>query len=153
MMINWLNRRKPDAAPPAPTLEDLEARSHDDLGSMDMGGTTVPVIILDDERFNRAVAPNIRATEGRRAMAINTDLNIMQDGLGHVFVDVSAHLAGGRESVLIDARLHLEFFKQMAKSTMLAFGSKGSSRIFAIQLPRPQSVHDALDMIERGLLQ
>lgn len=133
-------------------LEDLERRAHGGITSFDHDGTQVPCIVLDERRFDRMMC----AVAGR-AVSVDTNLNVIQDGMGHVFVDVSLSISGTgiRENVLVDARAHAGFFELLAGTSMLALTSprsvSGRENVFMVQLPRPERAADALDMIRRGL--
>ena len=142
-------------------MDELLARSHDGLDVFDMSGTDVPLILLEEERFRRVMAQHPSGTSigddsepPRRGMSVKTDLNILRDGMGHVFVEVVMSFGGGMEErVMINANMHLDFFKRLAETTMLALAPArpDDPRVFMIQLPRAQSAEDALRMIEDGL--
>ena len=133
-------------------LEKLIAESHDDVTAFDFEGNDVPCIILEEKKYDHIIS-----SVAGKSLSINTDLNILQDGLGHVFVEVFLTFSQGNitEKFLINANMHLEFFQSLAKTSMLALSSPkshyGKDNVFMIQLPRPEKAQDALEIIEKGL--
>ena len=133
-------------------LEKLIAESHDDVTTFDFEGNDVPCIILEEKKYDHIIS-----SVAGKSLSITTDLNILQDGLGHVFVEVFLTFSQGNitEKFLINANMHLEFFQSLAKTSMLALSSPkshyGKDNVFMIQLPRPEKAQDALEIIERGL--
>lgn len=133
-------------------LEKFIAESHDDVTVFDFDGNDVPCIIFEEKKYDQIIS----AIAGK-PVSINTDLNILQDGLGHVFVEVVLTFSHGGfvEKLLINANNHLTFFQHLAKTSMLALSSPkshyGKDNVFMIQLPRPEKAQDALEIIERGL--
>jgi len=93
-----------------------------------------------------------------QSLSINTDLNILQDGLGNVFVEIVLEFSKGNiiENFLVNAKTHLAFFQSLAKTSMLALTSPksnyGKDNVFMIQLPRPEKAQDALEIIENALI-
>ncbi len=138
---------------PGAGIEEMEGRVHrGGTGAIDMGGEAgrAPCIMLGRERLDRIVA----AAAGR-PVAAETGLDVMRDGLGHVYVEVSFKFpgCGGAEKVLLNAADSLEFFELMASSMTIAFLPSGGSaeKMFAIQLPKRERVELALGMIREGL--
>ena len=89
-----------------------------------------------------------------KPLSVDTNLNILQDGLGHVFVEMSLTFSEGgiNEKILINANENLEFFESLAKNTMLAIASTDHpEKIFMIQLPKPEKTNEALEIIKNGL--
>ena len=87
-------------------------------------------------------------------MCIRDSLNILQDGLGHVFVEMLLTFSHGgiNEKILVNANEHLEFFESLAKNTMLDIASVNHpEKIFMIQLPKPEKTYEALEIIKNGL--
>ena len=86
-----------------------------------------------------------------------TDLNILQDGLGHVFVEIILTFSKWNitETFLVNANTDYTFFESLAKTSMLAIASPqshyGRNNTFMIQLPRPEKAFDALDIIRKAL--
>ena len=75
-----------------------------------------------------------------KPFVVDTNLNILQDGLGHVFVEMLLTFSHGgiNEKILINANDNLEFFESLAENTMLAIASVNHpQKIFMIQLPNP----------------
>ena len=134
-------------------MEQLLERTHIDIEVLDCNGKNVPRIMLPDRRFDE-----IMAKIYGKPVSVNTNLNILQDGLGHVFVEVSLDFSYGdiHEEFLIYANEYLEFFESLADTTMLALSPPQHSevnqdKIFMVQLPKPERAIDALDIIKNGL--
>ena len=134
-------------------MEQLLERTHNDIDVFDFNGKNVPRIMLPDRRFDE-----IMAKIYGKPVSVNTNLNILQDGLGHVFVEVSLDFSYGdiHEEFLIYANEYLEFFESLADTTMLALSPPQHSevnqdKIFMVQLPKPERAIDALDIIKNGL--
>ena len=57
---------------------------------------------------------------------------------------------------LINAKTDLNFFEVLANTSMLVLNSPespyGQDNVIAIQLPRPEKAHDALEIIKTGLV-
>jgi len=62
-------------------MEKLLARVYKEIDIFDFNGKNVPRIILDDRKFD-----DIMSKIQGKPVSVNTNLNILQDGLGHVFV-------------------------------------------------------------------
>ena len=124
---------------PTPTLYDYE-------------GIKVPCIILEEKRFDE-----IMKIIAGKPVSVETNLNILQDGLGHVFVDVSLNFSQGGmvEKLLLYANDFFEFFETLAESSLLVLSSprseSGKSNVFMIQLPKPERAIHALEIIKKGL--
>ena len=134
-------------------MEQLLERTHNDIDVFDFNGKNVPRIMLPDRRFDE-----IMAKIYGKPVSVNTNLNILQDGLGHVFVEVSLDFSYGdiHEEFLIYANEYLEFFESLADTTMLALSPPQHSevnqdKIFMVQLPKPERAVDALYIIKNGL--
>ena len=134
-------------------MEQLLERTHNDIDIFDFDGKNVPRIMLPDRRFDE-----IMAKIYGKPVSVNTNLNILQDGLGHVFVEVSLDFSYGdiHEEFLIYANEYLEFFESLADTTMLALSPPQHSevnqdKIFMVQLPKPERAVDALYIIKNGL--
>ena len=133
-------------------LDRLLVSTHKDVTLFDYNGTKVPCIILEEKRFD-----NIMKIIAGKPVSVETNLNILQDGLGHVFVDVSLNFsqAGMIEKLLLYANDFIEFFEALAASSLLALSSPrseyGKSNVFMIQLPKPERAINALDIIKKGL--
>ena len=133
-------------------LEKFIAESHDDVTSFDFNGNDVPCIIIEEKRYDE-----ILSKIAGKPLSVNTDLNILQDGLGHVFVEIVLTFSEGGivEKLLINANKFLIFFQSLAKTSILALSSPksryGQDNVFMIQLPRPEKAQAALEIIEKGL--
>jgi len=135
-------------------LKKLSEQVHDGVTTFDFDGKVIPCIILDERKYDEIISK-----VAGKSLAINTDLNILQDGLGHVFVEIVLTFSQGGivEKLLINANKDLLFFQSLAKNSMLALSSPkshyGKDNVFMIQLPRPEKAENALEIIERGLKQ
>ena len=132
-------------------LERLLARTHKDVTLFDYNGVKVPCIILEEKRFD-----DIMKTIAGKPVSVETNLSILQDGLGHVFVDMSLNFSGDIvEKLLLYANDFFEFFEALAQSSMLAISSPhseyGKSNVFMIQLPKQERAINALEIIKKGL--
>lgn len=133
-------------------LEKLLLEKHKDVTLFDFEGKRVSCIILDDKKFD-----NIMKTIAGKPVSVETNLNILQDGLGHVFVRVTLQFlqANIEEKFLIYANENVEFFEALAENTMIALSSPnsqyGSTNVFMIQLPKPERAQNALEIIRKGL--
>ena len=128
-------------------------RVHTDIGVFDFNGQNVPRIILTDRRFDE-----IMSKIYGKPVSVNTDLNILQDGLGHVFVEIVLNFSHGdiHEEFLIYANDSFEFFRSLANTTMFAlsppqYSEVNQDKIFMVQLPKPEKALQALDMIKNGI--
>ena len=134
---------------PNKELDNFLARSHTELSIQDFEGKGVPCIEFNGKKFD-----GILSKVAGKPLAVDTNLNILQDGLGHVFVEMLLNFSQGgiEEKILINANENLVFFEALAENTMLAIASKESpEKIFMIQLPKPQRALNALDIIKSGL--
>ena len=134
---------------PNKELDNFLARSHKELSIQDFEGKGVPCIEFNGKKFD-----GILSKVAGKPLAVDTNLNILQDGLGHVFVEMLLNFSQGgiEEKILINANENLVFFEALAENTMLAIASKESpEKIFMIQLPNPQRALNALDIIKSGL--
>ena len=133
-------------------LKKLLDQVHDGVTTFDFDGKQVPCIVLDEKKFDEMMK-NVAG----KPLAINTDLNILHDGLGHVFVEVTLTFSQGGfvEKFLINANKDLLFFQCLAKTSMLALSSPkstyGKDNVFMVQLPRPEKAENALDVIVKAL--
>ena len=133
-------------------LERLLEMVHQEITIFDFDGKPVPCIILEGKKYDELLSKI-----AGKPTSIETDLNILQDGLGHVFVEVVLTFSKGGicEKVLINANKDLDFFESLAQTSMLALSSPksnyGKDNVFMIQLPKPEKARDALKIIQRGL--
>lgn len=135
-------------------LKKLSEQAHDGVTTFDFDGKDISCIILDERKYDEIISK-----VAGKSLAINTDLNILQDGLGHVFVEIVLTFSQDEivEKILINANKDLPFFQSLAKNSMIAISSPkshyGKDNVFMIQLPRPEKAENALEIIERGLKQ
>ena len=133
-------------------FESLLARTHKEVTLYDYNGIKVPCIILEEKRFDE-----IMKIIAGKPVSVETNFNILQDGLGHVFVDMSLNFSQGGmvEKLLLYANDFFEFFETLAESSLLVLSSprseRGKSNVFMIQLPKPERVIHALEIIKKGL--
>ena len=135
-------------------LNRLLEQVHDGIATFDFDGKETPCIVIEEKKYDE-----IMSKVAGQSLSINTDLNILQDGLGHVFVEFILTFSKGNivEKFLINAKTDLMFFESLAKTSMLALSSPqsyyGKDNVFMIQLPRPEKAQDALDIIQNALHQ
>ncbi len=133
-------------------LEKLLSQRHRDFILFDFNDKKVPCIILDETRFD-----NIMKSVAGRPVSVETNLHILQDGSGHVFVKITLNFSQGgiEQQFLLYANESLKFFEALAETSMLAISSPhseyGSSNVFMIQLPKPERAINALEIINKGL--
>ncbi|MBT4176223.1 MAG: hypothetical protein HOM82_02350 [Thaumarchaeota archaeon] len=130
-------------------LDEFLKNSHKDLSVEDFEGKKVPCIGFEGRKFD-----DMLNKVAGKPLSVDTNLNILQDGLGHVFVEMLLTFSHGEinEKILVDASKNLEFFESLAKNTMLAIASVNHpEKIFMIQLPKPEKTHEALEIIKTGL--
>jgi len=107
-------------------MEKLLARVYKEIDIFDFNGKNVPRIILDDRKFD-----DIMSKIQGKPVSVNTNLNILQDGLGHVFVEIMLDFSYGEihEEFLVYANESLEFFESLANTTMLALSPPNYSEV------------------------
>jgi hypothetical protein len=134
-------------------MEKLLARVYKEIDVFDFNGKNVPRIILDDRKFD-----DIMSKIQGKPVSVNTNLNILQDGLGNVFVEIMLDFSYGEihEEFLVYANESLEFFECLANTTMLAlsppsYSEVNQDKIFMVQLPKPEKAIEAIDIIKNGL--
>lgn len=133
-------------------LEKFLSERHQDITLHDFEGKKVPCIVVDEKKFD-----NIMKNIAGKPVSVETNLNILQDGLGHVFVKITLQFSHGdiEEKFLIYANENIEFFEALAETTMLTLASPnsqfGNTNVFMIQLPKPERAQNALEIIRKGL--
>ena len=134
-------------------MEKLLERVYKDIDIFDFNGKDVPRIILNDRKFD-----DIMSKIQGKPISVNTNLNILQDGLGHVFVEILLDFSYGEihEEFLIYANESIDFFESLAKTTMFAlsppnYSEVNQDKIFMVQLPKPEKAVEAIDIINNGL--
>ena len=126
---------------------------HDGISTFDFDGKETPCIELDEKKYD-----SMLSKVAGQPLSINTDLNILQDGLGNAFVEITLTFSRGNivEKFLVNAKTNLKFFESLAKTSMLALSSPksnyGKDNVFMIQLPRPEKAQDALEIIQDALI-
>ena len=134
-------------------MKKLLEKVHPEIASYDFNNSKVPCIILSEQRYLE-----IMKKVAGKPISVDTNLNILQDGSGHVFVEVVLifSLGGITEKIWINANTSLDFFESLAQTSMLALSSPssdaGKENIFMIQLPKPEKAVNALEIIKKGLL-
>ena len=134
-------------------MEKLLGRVYKDIDIFDFNGKNVPRIILTDRRFD-----DIMSRIHGHAVSVNTNLNILQNDSGHVFVEMILDFSYGEihEEFLIYANESIEFFESLASTTMFAlsppnYSEVNQDKIFMVQLPKPEKAIEAIDIIKNGL--
>ncbi|MEE8383601.1 MAG: hypothetical protein V3R39_01490 [Nitrosopumilus sp.] len=134
-------------------LKKLLEQVHDGITTFDFEGQTTPCIVIEEKKYDEMLSK-----VAGQSLSINTDLNILQDGLGNVFVEVVLTFSKGDivETFIVNAKTDLSFFESLAKTSMLALSSPhsqyGKENVFMIQLPRPEKAQDALEIIQNALM-
>ena len=134
-------------------MKQLLERVYKDIDIFDFNGQDVPRIILTDRKFD-----DIMSKIQGKPVSVNTNLNILQDDLGHVFVEIMLDFSYGEihEEFLIYANESLEFFEALADTTMFGlsppnYSEVNQDKIFMVQLPKPEKAIEAIDIIKNGL--
>jgi hypothetical protein len=134
-------------------LKKLLEQVHDGITTFDFDGKKTPCIVIEEKKYD-----DMLSKVSGESLSINTDLNILQDGQGNVFVEIVLIFSKGNivEKFLINAKTDLVFFESLAKTSMLALSSPhsqyGKENVFMIQLPRPEKAQDALEIIQNALM-
>ena len=134
-------------------LQKMLDSVHDGITTFDFEGKETPCIIIEEKKYGL-----IRAKIEGQPFSVNTDRTILQDGLGNDFVEIVLTFSVGNvsEKFLINAKTDLKFFEVLASTSMLVLNSPespyGQDNVIAIQLPRPEKAHDALEIIKIGLM-
>ncbi len=135
-------------------LNKLLSKVHKSVTIFNYNSNNVPCIILTERRFSE-----IMDKIAGRPVSVDTNLNILQNGIGNVFVEITLDFSNSdiNEKILLYANKSLDFFELLAKTSMLAISSPhsqvGQENVFMIQLPKPEKAVNALDVIKRGLQQ
>jgi len=133
-------------------LKKLLDQVHDGITTFNFDGKETPCIVIEAKKYDEMLSK-----VAGQSLSINTDLNILKDGLGNVFVEVVFTFSKGNivEKFLINAKSDLSFFESLAETSMLALSSPhshyGKDNVFMIQLPRPEKAHNALEIIHNAL--
>ena len=133
-------------------LKKLLQQVHEGITVFDFNGKPVPCIIFEEKKYDDLISKVLGTP-----LSINTDLNILQDGLGHVFVEIilTFSSSGTVEKILVNANKDILFFQSLAKTSMIAISSPksiyGKDNVFMIQLPKPEKAEAALEIIQKAL--
>jgi hypothetical protein len=133
-------------------FKSLLSKVHKSVTIFNYNSNNVPCIILTERRFSE-----IMNKIAGKPVSVDTNLNILQNAMGNVFVEISLDFSDGdiHEEILLYANESLDFFESLAKTAMLALSSPhsqiGQENVFMIQLPKPERAVNALDVIRRGL--
>ena len=134
-------------------LKKLLEKVHDGITTFDFDGKKTPCIVIEEKKYD-----DMLSKIAGESLSINTDLNILQDGQGNVFVEIALMFSKENivEKFLVNAKTDLVFFESLAKTSMLALSSPhsqyGKEYVFMIQLPRPEKAQDALEIIQNALM-
>ena len=134
-------------------LKKLLEQVHDGITTFDFDSKKKPCIVIEEKKYD-----DMLSKIAGESLSINTDLNILQDGQGNVFVEIALMFSKGNivEKFLVNAKTDLVFFESLAKTSMLALSSPhsqyGKENVFMIQLPRPEKAQDALEIIQNALM-
>ncbi len=134
-------------------LQNLLNQVHQGITTFDFDGKETPCIVIEETKYDAMLSK-----VAGQSLSINTDLNILQDGLGNAFVEIVLTFSKGdiNEKFLINAKTDLAFFETLAETSMLALSSPksnyGKDNVFMIQLPRPEKAQDALEIIKKALV-
>jgi len=133
-------------------MKKLLGSVHKEITFFDYHGNKVPCIILSERRFQE-----IMQSVAGKPISVDTNLNILQDGFGHVFVEITLTFSSGGiiEKLLLNANESIDFFESLANTSMLSLSSSrpgaGQENVFMIQLPKPEKAVTALEIIKKGL--
>jgi hypothetical protein len=134
-------------------LKRMLEQVHEGITTFDFDGKETPCIIIEEKKYDEMLSKI-----AGQSLSINTDLNILQDGLGNVFVELVLTFSKGNivQKFLVNAKTDLPFFESLAQTTMLALSSPkshyGKDNVFMIQLPRPEKAQEALEIIQNALI-
>ena len=82
-------------------LKELLDQVHDGITTFDFEGQTTPCIVIEEKKYDEMLSK-----VAGQSLSINTDLNILQDGLGNVFVEVVLTFSKGDivEKFIVNAK-------------------------------------------------
>ena len=88
-------------------LKKLLEQVHDGITTFDFDGKVTPCIVIEEKKYD-----DLLSKIAGLSLSINTDLNILQDGFGHVFVELVLTFSKGNivEKFLVNANTDLVFF-------------------------------------------
>ena len=116
-------------------LKELLAQVHHGIHTFNFDGKEIPCIELDEKKYD-----DMLSKVAGQSLSINTDLNILQDGLGNAFVEIMLTFSRGNiiEKFLVNAKTNLDFFKSLAQTSMLALSSSKSHYCLLYTSPSPR---------------
>jgi hypothetical protein len=143
-----------EAMEPTPhSFEDLLNLVHKEgVMLFDYDNMKIPCLVLKGERFKEIA----KAFYGK-PLVVDSNLNIMHDDKKHVFVEIVLKFTSvdTEEKVLLYANENMEFFEHLAESAIIGLvpvSIEGQeARILMVQLPRRETLEDALEMIKSYL--
>ena len=133
-------------------LKKLLEQVHDGITTFDFDGKSTPCIVIEEKKYDEMLSKI-----SGQSLSVNTNLNILQDGLGNVFVEILLTFSTGNieKKFLVNTKTDLVFFESLAQTSMLALSSPkshyGKDNVFMIQLPQPEKAQNALDLIMDAL--
>ena len=130
-------------------LERLLSKTHKDISIQDFDGKKIPCLEFTKERFDKI----IDCVSGK-PLSVDTNLNILQDDSGHVFVEIFLKFSTGDldERILVNANKHIDFFHSLSLCGIISIASKDNpDKVFMIQLPKREKISDALSIILNGI--
>ncbi len=85
-------------------LKRLLDQVHDGITTFDFDGKKTPCIIIKEKKYDEMLSK-----VAGQSLSINTDLNILHDGLGNVFVEIVFTFSKGNivEKFLVNAKTNL----------------------------------------------
>ena len=134
-------------------LQKLLEQVHDGVTTFNFDDKITPCIVIEEKKYDE-----ILSKISGQSVSVNTDLNILQDGLGNVFVEFFLTFSKGNivKKFLVNAKTDLNFFESLAQTSMLALSSPksnyGKDNVFMIQLPQPEKAQNALALIKSALI-
>lgn len=135
--------------PSSHSFDELMKSVHKEgITLFDYNNMKIPCIFIKNEIFDEIS----KACYGK-TLAVDSDLNILHDDRKHVFVEILLRFSatGLEQKVLLYANDNLEFFEYLAQSGIIAIASEASGQastnIFMVQLPRRDTLDDALELI------
>lgn len=126
----------------------MKAVHKEGITFFDYNNMKIPCIFIKNEIFEEIA----KACYGK-TLAVDSDLNILHDDRKNVFVEILLRFSatGLEQKVLLYANNNLEFFERLAQSGIIAIVSEpsgqASTNIFMVQLPRRDTLDNALELI------
>ena len=110
-------------------LKHLQDQVHPGITVFDFDGKDTPCITIDEKEYDEMLSKI-----AGQSISVNTDLNILQDGLGNVFVEIVLTFSKGNilKKFLVDAKTDLSFFESLAQTSMLGLSSPSAGEIILL---------------------